>query len=298
MKTNKLLIVGGIVFFVLLFMLLPVNGMVQANGNGSLGISYTRTVRGDVVMAGVGLWGSGSGNIVLEDLPENAVVIDAFLYWSTIGVDNNFRTPSLEGQSVNGTRIGTSANTCWAGNNDNKVYRANVTSIVDGNDTYTISGLPDDGPTSNDTQGASLVVIYTNPGDAMRDIVIKDGAVTLDESDPEHTTTISNFTPDDPVTEAWIGYIVADGQDYWLDGDIEFNGVTLDSAVFGSTDGDYWDTVSYDVTDLSPEPGSTTSINEHNYTYDDWDCLLWLVTVFSVTTDDLEAAAVLPVVFK
>lgn len=133
----------------------------------------------------------------------------------------------------------------------------------------------------------------------MRTIVIKDGAVTLDFDDEQYTTTLSNFITDDPVTEARVGYIVGDGQAHF-DGDIKFNGTTIATNVFDGDDGEYWDTVSYDVTNRDPDPQSTTSLNAYNQLHDDLDCLLWVATVFSVTTVelDLDEAAVLPVVYK
>lgn len=54
------------------------------------------------------------------------------------------------------------------------------TSIVSGNGTYQIAGLPSTSPTTDDSQGASLVVIYQDGASSQRGIVIHDGAAIID----------------------------------------------------------------------------------------------------------------------
>src|SRR3712207_3692713 len=61
-------------------------------------------------------------------------------------------------------------------------------------------------------QGASLVVVYENGGDATRDIVLYDGNEVIDGSGDVVTTTLGGFAAGAPVS-AKTTFIVGDGQD-------------------------------------------------------------------------------------
>jgi hypothetical protein len=286
----------GIAVVVLLLSFVFVIRPAQANGDGHLSLSYSISLEGDLVIAGVGLRGSGTGDIVVSGIPAGASVRKALLYWATIGTQDTFTSPTLDGQSVTGKLIGTAADTCWYATG-NFVYRAEVTSLVSRNGTYSIAGLPALGHFDNDSQGAALVVVYSAPGTARKTILINDGAVTLDLEKHTYTDTIQGFVPDDPLTSAQITYIVGDGQS-WLDGDITLNGSVLDTSAFTGSDGDYWDTLSYDVTGLAPTPLSTTTIDDYYAPADVTDCLLWVATVFSVTSVELENQSYLPLTVR
>ena len=119
------------------------------DGNNSLGQSYVYTLTGGVTVAGVGLRGVGTGNIYLTGIPTGATVFRVHLYWGTLGNSNTYTQPSLDGQPVSGSLIGTTGDTGWFVQN-NFVYRADVTDLVNGNGTYTISGLPSDRLAGND----------------------------------------------------------------------------------------------------------------------------------------------------
>lgn len=157
-------------------------------GNNSLGQFRLFTLEGDVTVAGVGLRGVGYGDIVINDIPTGAIVHQAFLYWATLGTANTYTQPNLNGQPAPGQLIGTTGDTCW-GVQNNFVYRADVTSLVSGNGTYTVSNLPSNLTTGNDSQGASLVVIYRQTGNPLRTIIINDGAVALNLSNPDYTNS-------------------------------------------------------------------------------------------------------------
>jgi hypothetical protein len=268
----------------------------RADGDGFLVLSYYTSLEGDVLITGVGLRGNGTGDIVVSGIPDGASVRKVFLYWATIGTQGTFISPTLNGQSVSGKQVGSSGDTCWSAEG-NFTYRADVTSLVSGNGTYTIAGLPALGHFVNDSQGAGLVVIYSAAGASRKTIMINDGAVTLDLENHTYTDTIQGFAPDDPLTSAQITYIVADGQS-WLDGDITFNGSVLDTSAFTGSDGDFWDTLSYDVTGLAPTPMSTTTIDDYYAPADVTDCLLWVATVFSVTSVELENQIYLPMIVQ
>lgn len=284
------LLVAGIIF--------SVTSPVPEVSN-DLSESYERKLYGDVTSAGIGLRGSGEGMISLTGIPSGGVVADAFLYWATLGSSDGYISPELNGISVEGEHIGTSADTCW-GALYNYVYRADVTDLVSGNGDYYISGLPSDLSGGNDSQGAGLVVIYYY-NDLFRWIFINDGAVTLDLVTHEYTDTIGPFTVDQPESQAHITYLVGDGQSAWSNGNVEFDGTTIANNVFTGVDGDYWGTLRFDVSDIVVEPDATTTINNDNPDDPDSpDCLLWAATVFSAQTEQpvLENPVYLPFVVK
>lgn len=256
----------------------------RADGNGELNQSFVHTLQGDVVSAGVGLRGVGTANIALSGIPSGAEVVRAYLYWATLGSANTYTNPTLEAQSVNGELIGTSADTCW-GVQHNFVYRADVTDIVTGDGLYTIAGLPGSLPNGNDSQGASLVVVYSDASEPFRDVVINDGAVTLDLTNNVYTDTLTGFVPDSPVTDADVTYLIGDGQSEWDPAAVSFEGTPIGSGVFTGVDGDFWGTLTFDVTNLSPDaPADTTIDNTAALNGTSPDCLLWAATIFSTTT--------------
>lgn len=258
------------------------------DGDNTLARSFRTVLQGGVVSDGVGLSGVGEGDITIEEIPAQANISKAFLYWATIGSANTFTSPTLDGISVNGELIGVSGDTCW-GLNNNFVYRADVTSLVGGNGTYTIAGLPN-GPRSmgeNDSQGASLVVVYSDTSEPFKTVIINDGAVTLDiNNQNEYTDTIAGFNSDDPVTDADITYLIGDGQSQFVNGNVTFNGTSIAEDVFNGVDGEHWGTLSFDVTDLQPQSPSITTINNNDPNNPESpDCLLWAATLFSVTSE-------------
>lgn len=256
------------------------------NGNNDLKASYNFTLQGDVTAAGIGMRGRGTGEIAVADVPAGATVHRAFLYWATLGNVNTYTSPTLEGQAVDGDLIGRSTDTCWGAQN-NFVYRADVTSLVDGNGTYSIAGLPNDLTKGNDTQGASLVVLYADEREPFRTIVINDGAVSLDLSVHFFTDIVEGYRPDDPVSEAKVTYLIGDGQAKWDEGSVSFNGEPIAAGVFSGIDGKDWGTHTFDVTGLAGDAPASTTINNHDpQNPDSPDCLLWAGTIFSVTTDE------------
>ena len=248
---------------------------------GTLANSYSTVVNGDFVAAGVGLRGTGTGMINVSGIPAGATVQSAFLYWVTIGTSNTFTNPTLDGMPVNGALIGSGGDTCW-GASGNFGYRADVSSMVSGNGTYTIAGLPNSGPGVDDSQGASLVVVYSDPTAPARAILINDGIVTLDSNGDVYTDTLTGFVPDSPLTGAHVTYLMGDGQNFGSP--MTFNSQTVTMS-FPGADGPLWDTLDFDVTATNPtDPvDSTLTITG--------DCLAWAATVFAVTTDSAPVPA-------
>ena len=235
-----------------------------------------QTVTGDVVSAGVGLRGTGTGTITLTGIPEGATVQKAYLYWATLGTSGTFTTPTVNGTAVSGTLIGQSDDPWW-GSFQSYAYRADVTSRVTGNGSYTIAGLPHAGPSVNDSQGASLVVLYTLPGVPARRIVINDGAVMLSSAIQYYATPFTGFTAPSPPTGATLTFLVGDGQTFTPEY-AGLNTTLLATNEFNGSNGNYWDTRRYDVS--SAIPGGATSASAVLSTGD--DALVWVAAILSV----------------
>ncbi len=234
-------------------------------------------VPGDVTSAGVGLRGTGTGTITLSGIPPGAIVQRALLYWSTLGTDGSFTAPTLNGTPVAGVLIGQSDDP-FTGALQSFAYRADVTAFVPGNGTYTVAGLPAAGPTVSDSEGASLVVLYSLPGAPSRIVSINDGAVTLVGSRlPFYSANLGGFVAADPPTGANVTFIVGDGQSLTPEY-AGLNTTLLAADPFIGSDGDFWDTKTYDASAAIP-PRATNAdaiISTAN------DPLVWVAAILSV----------------
>ena len=214
--------------------------------------------------AGVGLSGrreggadvpAAAGVLTIAGVPAGAAVTHAYLYWVTYGTAPD-ASVELNGQAVAGALIGTSADTCWSDfenvNGLNYVHRADVTAMVTGNGAYTITGFPSATPTA-DTQGASLVVVYDDPADAvLGTVLVHDGAMTAIGNGMVGDTFVAIEAPS-TILDATFRIGAGDGQSSKSDGDLDFAGEELPAPVgdhWGDSDGFYWDDRSYDVADI------------------------------------------------
>lgn len=252
---------------VLLIALLAPTSVVRADGDEALGVRLTRQAPG----LGITAAGAGFGRrrdsmpdvpltsvtIELESIPTGAVVEQAYLYWAVYGGDGD-PDLTLDGDEVTGTLIGTADDTCWPLLEDasNRVYRADITSAVEGNGEYVLTDLPATVAGVSDGQGASIVVIYSDPA-ATDDglVMLLDGAATVSDT---HLVMRATF-PEVPATTATAAILhvgVGDGQVVGTDGQLIFNEVTLASEDpfqhFGAFDGTYWDVNEYDVLPFLP----------------------------------------------
>ena len=140
--TNWLTVAVGLSLLLVLLKPAPLAAAQQiSSGNNSLDQFQVFTLVGGVTVAGVGLRAVGSGEINLSGVPTGASIFRAYLYWATLGFANTYTRPTLEGQPTTGQLIGTTGDTGWEVQN-NFVYRADVTSLVNGNGSYSVAGLP------------------------------------------------------------------------------------------------------------------------------------------------------------
>ena len=123
-------------------------------------IKAVRTITGvDVTTAGISAIDNGTGSILLSGV--NGQVKRAFLYWHGINNAGAYNRPTItfKNASVTGQSLGVSGTNCW-GAGQSTAYEADVTSLVTGNGSYSLSGLAMGG--SEHANGASLVVLYND----------------------------------------------------------------------------------------------------------------------------------------
>jgi len=216
---------------------------------GSLATSYDQLLPGGgIVAAGASLSGredmvaNVSAMITISGIPGGSTVERAYLYWVVSGGSDT--TVTFESQAVVATDLGTAGSTCWTPLT-NSAARADVTALVSGNGVYTVEGLPSDTNQDNpDTDGVSLVVIYSGAAsDPGRRVIVRDGIIT-EAVDLVADTFASLVVPVD--TTGRFHVVAGDGQTAG-DGDLTFAGTTLATDAFVGTDGNLWDTLAYDV---------------------------------------------------
>lgn len=231
----------------------------------------------DFAYAGVGgLRGTGAGDIALSGVTGS--VSQAYLYWHgpTNSSDPTFNANiMLDGNAISGSNIGFSDDNFW-GQENSQAYRADVTSLVSGDGTYSLSGL-----SADNTNGASLVVYYDD-GDTMnnRDIVTFDGndANFPNAFDPDGwDVTLSGINYTSGTASLVMG--VSDGQDFGIgnDGDFFINGMNIGTIFDGITvpttpgtsvgNGGLWDLLEIDITSFLT-PGMNTINLTHSGSQD------------------------------
>jgi hypothetical protein len=282
--------------------------------------SYSQTLQGDYVAAGVGMRNVGGGTIAIA-LPVGSTIEKAFLYWSIIrplgpAASN---TGTLNGAPILGTLVGTSGSPCWLEADaliDN--YRADVTTIaVDGANTLTgfPSGVTDNSPPVSSIvapllEGATLVVVFQNPAFDLNTVVIRDGAQTFAAqavSTPFGMFTAAPSTVADQAAQT--SYVVADGQARFAGDRASFNGLfvagpgtPLKAAdAFDGADGivpvsptdGLWDTLNVDISSFFT-PGVATAATTDVDASLSVDCLTYVAQVLSVKTRLSEALDIKP----
>ncbi len=284
------------------------------------------SVQGGYVAAGTAMRNRGYGTIELTGIPAGSKIVAAYLYWDVLA---NFASDSLArgrimpdpggvfgripssglplGFSIQGTLVGTGGDPCW-GNMHNFAYRADVTKLVFGNGRYQLSGFASGATDGRDPwiqgsqapmlEGASLVVIYSNPSSQPTQVMIYEGSNLVAGSSTSQV--IEGFGTISSVSNARTTFIGADGQDMPGPGS-SFNGHPLPEVHWDGNDpqsgsrfsqGNLWDTMTVDVTDLVP-PGSTSAVAtvDMSPVNGQWDCVVWVAQVLSVSTGISQSSA-------
>jgi hypothetical protein len=256
------------------------NGDVGSNTlAGSLAPFYTATLPGGGHVAdGVGLTTSTTGAITIT-LPAGATVEKAFLYWNVMVED--IPSVTLNAIPVAGTNIGIVPETpCW-GPGVTNAYRADVTSLVTGSGVYTV-GLA--ASNQNNALGAALVVVYKDalsPFDTL--VRIDDGHIMRNFFEVMSHTMTGLSVPPSGALSAKTTYVVGDGQGAIVPTSAKFEAVVQSTNIAAASDGERWDTTSFDVTALLP-PGTTDA----DVTIEaSGDCLTWVAQVLDISFERL-----------
>lgn len=260
---------------------------------------------GDYTVGGTGLRGTGQGGLAtgtinIANVPANADIIAAYLYWETLedpgsptGQNGTFTpfNPTGPGQVSNivGTALGTASSPCWNEANIT-VYRTDVLQyfprdvngrqLVNGSHTVT---LPDSGDpnTSPSSEGASLVIIWRLPGMPYKAIVLYDGAFTIPGGNDFSQTILGFYQASSVAPQARMTHIVGDGQVPDANNSVNVNGTVYNNP-FTSALGLYWDNFTVPVNVAANASQVTTSSSFNG------DCLTWSAVVFSTTVQDTD----------
>lgn len=240
---------------------------------------FNVTLKGDYAAGGIGLQNNNTGAITIA-LPPGSIITNAFLYWYALENKTTLsNTGSLNNVAITGTLISSSSSDPCFLHESTHFFRTDVTKIAaSGINTVQIN------PGGSETliDGASLVVIFSNPTFARKRIIINDGGLILNGL-PLITasTTLTGFIATSPV-QARTTYIVGNGQDIVLD-NASFNSTLIAGPnAFTGKDGPLWDTLTLDVSSLvnAEDTLATATISIES------DCLGWIAQVFSVTEDN------------
>jgi len=190
------------------------------NGSGSLGNSYYVTDCGlnytfrRITLTQRAYWQPGPMmpvDMQFGDIPCNSGVqiLQAYAYWIVQGSSSVTTSLTIENsvtnqtQTFSGTVIGTGQDKCW-GRQATVHFRADVTSIISGNATYTLSGLPQSS-SGNDTDGIGIVIIYKDPSQSYEGtLVIDDGCMVAIGGSLSHNMTGLSVCQNASYANSWI----------------------------------------------------------------------------------------------
>ncbi|WP_238883840.1 DUF3344 domain-containing protein [Clostridium sp. YIM B02551] len=236
---------------------------------------YNRTLYGDYEAVGVGLTATGSATVNIT-LPPGSSIVAAFLFWDVIRFAS-YVGPILPDGKLNNINItGTLISTIDFGGDYIDGFYADVSSIAkDG--LNTLEGFPRGGYYVLQTDGASLVVVYSNFDKPFKTVVINKGLVAF--YDDTINTTFQDFIVGNSPITAKTTYIVgqtSNGRD-----NAYFNDTLVGTNVFNNSSGPLWSNVTVDVSNLV-NSGDTSATAEVHVPLS--GILIWVAQAFSVNT--------------
>jgi hypothetical protein len=241
----------------------------------STGFSVANT---DVAEFGTGgmRGGDGTGTINVSDV--TAPVLHALLFWH--GPTNSSNpaanaSVTFNGTPITGANIGVDSDNNW-GFQNSQAYRADVTGLVTGDGSYSLSNFRKPGPPAVDINGVSLLVFYDDGNSSNdRNVVAWNGNDSngFDFASPSAWNETIPGVPYPGSGSASLVLIVGDGQSY-NDGEVRVKGTPIANAgpVFqgdvgpnysgnpSGVTGSLWDMKSYDITSLLTEGANDLTI--------------------------------------
>ena len=264
------------------------------------GISASNTDVGEFGYGGMRTFGTGT--IAVSGI--TAPITGAFLYWN--GPTNSSdpaanAAVTFNGTSVTGTNIGFASSNCW-GFANSQSYRADVTSLVLGNGSYSLSNFTH---ANADINGVSLIVFYNDANSLNdRNVVLWNG------NDSNVASTFDSATWDETITgvpypgsgAASLDLVVSDGQTFpdealvvnetalFPDGSSIFQGAP--PAGPNDNNGSLWDVKSFNITSFLQQGSNTLHLTSAEPTNETpgTDCLSLVVAAAKVPA----AAPVIP----
>ncbi|MBL4933242.1 DUF3344 domain-containing protein [Clostridium paridis] len=234
---------------------------------------YNRALYGDYEAMGVGLTATGSATIGIT-LPPGSSIEAAFLFWDVIRF-GGYVGPILPGGKLNNINItGTLISTIDFGGDYIDGFYADVSSIAK-EGINVLEDFPRGAFRVLQTDGASLVVVYSNFSKPFKTVLINKGLVAFYDDTIE--TTFQDFIVGNPPITAKTTYMVgqsSNGRD-----NAYFNNSMVGTNVFNNSSGPLWSNVSVDVSNLV-NSGDTSATAEVHVPLS--GILIWIAQVFSV----------------
>ena len=132
---------------------------------------------------------------------------------------------TFNGTPITGTNIGFASSNCWPAFDNSQSYRADVTSMVSGNGTYSLANFT---KVDADINGVALIVFY-NDGNSSNDR----NYVMFNGNDSNVASTFDPAAWDQTIAgvpysggSASLDFVVSDGQTF-DDQDVVVNGTTV-----------------------------------------------------------------------
>jgi hypothetical protein len=166
-------------------LVLPRLASASETGMGPAAI-YSQNVTGDFVVAGnntrqfgVTTAQTNPFNIVLSGIPAGASVIQAYANWqyqtNAPGAASEANI-LVNGNGVTGALTGVAAPDFNWGHTNSDAYTADITSLVTGNGTYTITGAVDSATTVGSYgEGMSILAVWSKAGSPVKNVDVYSG---------------------------------------------------------------------------------------------------------------------------
>jgi hypothetical protein len=272
---------------------------------------------GGVGLRGLGNNGFATGNLTVGDIPDDAFIAAAFMYWTTY--ESNDITAAAEvaffrGQQISGKEIGpgvrvpacsgsgggagtTSATT------QARVYRADILKnfplspaqatlgkpVVEGTHEVRVadsggggSQSPSSGNQAIRAEGAAVVIVFQTIEAPLKAVVIYDGVYTVNQDSPIFDLNVGGYYDAADTANAKLTTFVADGRNRPENLSINENPIA-DTNPFRSAQGSAWDNPEFTVTGTVADTGIPV---EMTFPSSSIDCLTWAGIVARVDVRD------------